>query len=279
MVVELLHQASLYHDDVLDDAPVRRSRASVNANWGNRIAILAGDALLARAFSLASALRRHELLRFSQTVADLCAGQIAETQSDHRREIVDYEAAARKKTAALFASSCWLGASTADAAPTIVLALERYGEELGVAYQLIDDLLDLYGDPSTTGKPTGADLSTGVFTLPVLLAMAHDPAVADLLSDSPDPDAIEEVLRRVSTTGADRRTGSLANERVRQAMAALDAVELNTEGRQLLTRIAEWVLGPAEELGLIPGSPKRLGDRLADGRASQATPSRQRVES
>jgi heptaprenyl diphosphate synthase len=281
VVLELLHQASLCHDDVLDAAPVRRGHASVNARWGNRVAILAGDALLAQAFSLASVLRRDELLCFSQTVADLCAGQIGEmqTQFDHRREIVDYEAAVRQKTAALFASSCWLGASTADAPGAVVRALERYGEELGVAYQLIDDLLDLYGDPSMTGKPNGADLSTGVFTLPVLLAMADDPAAADLLRDGRDPDTIEEVRRRVSATGAHRRTGALADEHVRRALAALGTVELQTEGRKLLTTIAELVLGPAEELGLITGGPRPLGDWLGDGRAAQAMPSRQPVES
>jgi heptaprenyl diphosphate synthase len=281
VVLELLHQASLCHDDVLDAAPVRRGRASVNARWGNRVAILAGDALLAQAFSLASVLRRDELLRFSQTVVDLCAGQVSEmqTQFDRRREIVDYEAAVRKKTAALFASSCWLGASAADAPGAVVRALELYGEELGVAYQLIDDLLDLYGDPSMTGKPTGADLSTGVFTLPVLLAMADDPAAADLLGDGRDPDAIEEVRRRVSATGAHRRTASRADEHVRRALEALDVVELQDEGRKLLTTIAELVLGPAEELGLITGGPRPLGDRLGDRHAAGAVPLGQGVES
>jgi geranylgeranyl pyrophosphate synthase len=274
VVLELLHQASLCHDDVLDAAPVRRGRASVNAGWGNRVAILAGDALLAQAFSLASTLRRDELLRFSQTVADLCAGQIAETQTqfDRGREIVDYEVAVRKKTAALFASSCWLGASVAGAPVAAVRALERYGEELGVAYQLIDDLLDLYGDPSMTGKPLGADLSAGVFTLPVLLAMAQDPAAAELLEDGRGADAIEEVRRRVSVTGAHRRTASLADEHVRRALAALDAVEVEPEGRKLLSTIAELVVAPAEELGLITGDPRPLGERPAGRHAGQAMP-------
>jgi hypothetical protein len=159
-----------------------------------------------------------------------------------------------------------------------VRALERYGEELGVAYQLIDDLLDLYGDPSMTGKPTGADLSAGVFTLPVLLAIAEDPAAAELLEGARDADAIAEVRRRVSATGAHRRTASLAGEHVRRALAALDAVEPGDEGRKLLSTIAELVLAPVEDLGLIAGDPRPLGERPADRRAAQAMPFGQSVD-
>jgi geranylgeranyl pyrophosphate synthase len=279
VVVELLHQASLYHDDVLDGAPVRRGRASVNATWGNRVAILAGDALLARAFSLASVLRRDELLRFSETVAELCAGQIAETQTqfDHRRGVPDYDAAVRKKTGALFASSCWLGASAADASPAVARALERFGEELGVAHQLIDDLLDLYGDPARTGKPSGADLSAGVLTLPVLLAITDDPAAAELLADGGGRDATAEVRERVSATGAHRRTASLAGEHLQRAVTPLATAGLRTEGRELLTTIAERVLEPVAELGLIGTGAGALADALPDNGAAHPMPSGQRV--
>jgi geranylgeranyl pyrophosphate synthase len=279
VLVELLHQASLYHDDVLDAAPVRRGRASVNASWGNRVAILAGDALLARAFSLASGLRRDELLRFSQTVVDLCAGQIAEsqTQFDHRREIASYEVAVQKKTAALFAGSCWLGASAAGAAPSAAQALERYGEELGVAYQLVDDLLDLYGDPAVTGKPVGSDLAAGVFTLPVLLTLADDPSLAELLVRGTETGGIEMVRDRVTRAGAHRRTAYRARECLRRAMAAIEPPELDAEGRQLLLAIAAGVLEPVEQLGLIAGSPGPLDDRLPHGRAAQVMPLGQSV--
>jgi geranylgeranyl pyrophosphate synthase len=275
-----LHQASLHHDDVLDAAPVRRGRASVNASWGNRVAILAGDALLAQAFSLASELRPDELLRFSQTVADLCAGQIAETQAqfDHQRPIADYEAAVRKKTAALFASSCWLGASAAGSTPAIVRALERYGEELGVAYQLIDDLLDLYGDPSLTGKPAGADLSAGVFTLPVLLTLADDSSLASLLVDGSEEEAIDLVRQRVTDAGAHRRTVCMARDCMSRAITAIQAPELDAEGRQLLIAIAAGVLQPLENQGLLMAW-QQGGDPLPDGHNEPAIFSRQHLGS
>jgi len=280
VVLELLHQASLHHDDVLDAAPVRRGHPSVNASWGNRVAILTGDTLLAHAFSLASMLRPEELRRFSQTVADLCSGQVAETQtlSDHRRPIVDYEAAIRKKTAALFASACWLGASTAGAPPALTRALEHCGAELGVAFQLIDDLLDLYGDPAMTGKPCGSDLACGVFTLPVLLALAEDPSLADLLQGPLDENGVDVIRERVTNAHAHRRTARLASASLSRAMIAIQVPELHPEGRQLLVAIAAGIHEPLEGLAFVTASPKRLGARLADGRASQAMPPCQAVE-
>jgi heptaprenyl diphosphate synthase len=246
VAVELLHLASLHHDDVLDCASVRRGRASANAVWGNSVAVLTGDALLAQAFSLAAELRRDDLRRFSRAVTELCAGQVAESQAqyDRQRGVADYEASIRGKTAALFAASCWLGASAAGARRRLIHALERYGWELGIAFQLIDDVLDLHGDPDVTGKARGGDLRAGVFTLPVLLALAEDPALGDLLAEGIDEDRIAEVRRRVTAAGGDRHTVARAAGHVGKALASVSRLPLSTIGRGLLRSIAEAVLEP-----------------------------------
>lgn len=250
--VELLHLASLYHDDVLDTAALRRGRPSANALWGNHAAVLAGDALLAHAYRVAADLGAPELRRLAHTLAALCSGQLAESaaQFDHARAVDDYEASVRGKTAALLATSCWLGASTAGAAANAADALACFGMELGVAFQIVDDVLDLYGHSMQIGKPAGSDLREGVFTLPVLLALRHDPSLVELLKEGIDDDAIAEVGRRVRAAGADRSAIAFALDRLQLAFAQLGDPLFLAEGVQLLLAIGELVLEPLERLGL-----------------------------
>lgn len=268
--VELLHLATLYHDDVLDSASVRRGRPSANAVWGNRAAVLAGDVLLSLAFRLAADLGSNELGRFSRTVTELCSGEIAEAemQFDQRRGIADYEASIRGKTAALLATASWLGASATDAPERAMLALERYGGELGAAFQVIDDVLDLCADDGLTGKTPGSDLRAGVFTLPVLLSLPRDPTLANLLVEGIDEPGIDEVRRRVHRAGGDELALEAAFERVESALACLSAEPLDPDGLQLLVSVAESTLEPVERLGL--GS---NGRRVVDG---DRTPARGR---
>lgn len=246
VMVELLHLASLHHDDVLDGAPTRRGGPSANAVWGNRVAVLAGDVLLSHAFALAAGLRRRELRRFCRTVAQMCAGQVAEArrQFDTGRGVADYEASVKGKTAALLATSCWLGASAAGAPEPVMRALERFGAELGVAFQLVDDLLDLCADDESTGKEPGSDLRGGVFTFPVLVSLSRDPTLSDLLVQGIDQRHIDEVRRRVRATGGDRLTAGIARQRLKGALACLSTETLDPRGRQLLVAIAEAVLEP-----------------------------------
>lgn len=252
--VELLHLATLYHDDVIDSASARRGRPSVNAVWGNKAAILAGDVLLALAFRLAAGLGPAGLGRFSRTVTDLCSGEMAEAemQFDPQRRVADYEASVRDKTAALFASSCRLGASAAGAPEPMIQALDRYGSELGVAFQVVDDVMDLCADGGLTGKGSGSDLRGGVFTLPVLLSLTPDPGLRELLTEGIDEDGIEEVRRRVRRVGGDRLALEAAVGRVESAVACLSGESFDPYGRRLLVSIAESVFEPVERLGLQP---------------------------
>lgn len=252
VAVELLHLASLYHDDVLDSAPTRRGRPSVNALWGNHAAVLGGDVLLSHAYRVAAGLGAEELRRLAQTLTALCSGQIAEsaTQFDPARAIAEYDASIRGKTAALLATSCWLGASTAGAPSLTAEALARFGTDVGIAFQVVDDVLDLYGESHAIGKPAGSDLREGVFTLPVLMTLREDPALGRLLVEGIDEEGVGEVARRVHATGADRRAVAVALGHLDAARAQIARHPLTPEGTQLLTSIAELVLEPLDRLGL-----------------------------
>lgn len=256
--VELLHLASLHHDDVLDSAPLRRGRPSVTALWGNHAAVLAGDVLLAHAYCVAADLGAPQLRRFAHTLTALCSGQIAEStaQFDPARGVAHYDASIRGKTAALLATSCWLGASTAGAAVHAADALACFGTELGVAFQIVDDVLDLYGHSMQTGKPAGSDLRAGVFTLPVLLALQHDPALVELLVEGIDEQGVAEVGRRVRAVGADRRAIGFALDHLQLAFTHLSDPWFLAEGVKLLLTIGELVLEPLERLG-YGGAPRQ----------------------
>jgi heptaprenyl diphosphate synthase len=250
--VELLHLASLYHDDVLDAAAMRRGRPSANTLWGNHAAVLGGDVLLAHAYRVAAELGACELRRLAHTLAALCSGQIAEcaTQFDVRRELAQYDESIRGKTAALLATSCWLGAWTTGAAPATAEALACFGMELGVTFQIVDDVLDLYGHGLEIGKPAGSDLRAGVFTLPVLMTLPHDPGLVELLVEGIDEHGVAEVAERVRAVGADRRAIGLALDHLQIAFTHLGDPSLLPEGVAMLLAIGELVLGPLERLGL-----------------------------
>ena len=257
--IELLHLASLYHDDVLDAAMVRRGQPSANALWGNHAAVLGGDVLLAHAYRLAAGLGDAELGRFADTVAALCSGQIAESsaQFDAARDLAHYHASIHGKTAALLATSCWIGASTAGAAMPTAEALACFGSELGVAFQIVDDVLDLYGYGLQAGKPAGSDLRAGVFTLPVLIALQRDPGLGELLVEGIDAEGIAAVAERVRAVGADALAIEHAIDRLQVAFAQLCDPSLLPDGVRLLLRIGELVFEPLRRLGYA-GCPRTL---------------------
>ncbi len=252
VAVELVHLASLYHDDVLDRATTRRGRPSVNARWGNHTAVLGGDVLLSHAYRVAADLGSAELRRLCQTLTELCSGQIAETEAqfDPARGIREYDASIRGKTAALLSTSCWLGATIAGGSADRVEALAQFGMEIGVAFQIVDDVLDLYGHSHAIGKPAGSDLREGVFTLPVLMTLLEDPALQELLVEGIDERGVDEVARRVRAAGADRRAVARAFGHLRAGLDALSGSRLAAEGTQVLVSLAPLGQEPLERLGL-----------------------------
>jgi heptaprenyl diphosphate synthase len=244
--VELLHLATLYHDDVLDSALIRRGQPSANALWGNARAVLGGDVLLSLAYTVAAHLGTDELLRICRTLTEVCAGQIAETytQFDTGRTVRQYFASIEGKTAALLASSCWLGARAAGATRETVTAAERFGFEVGVAFQIIDDVLDLCADEEVLGKPAGNDLREGVFTLPVLLALADDRSLLSVLRPEIDDVGIQHVRCRVRALNTDVEAIDTALEHLTRAVALLDSQPLSERNTGFLRSVAEAVLEP-----------------------------------
>lgn len=199
LVVELTHVASLYHDDVMDDAQLRRGSPSANLKWGNAVAIMVGDFLFARASDIVSELGTDYVRLQARTFARLVQGQIAETVGPSAEDdpLEHYLQVVADKTGSLIATSALFGAMNAGASVEVQQLLARFGEEIGVVFQLSDDIIDITSDE--TGKTPGTDLREGVPTLPTLLVkQSTDPADARLIelmnSDLRDDAALAEVL-------------------------------------------------------------------------------------
>lgn len=239
--VELLHLASLYHDDVIDETKMRRGAPSVHSKWGNEIAILAGDFLFASGSLLGARAGAEAPAILARALADVCEGQIAETErvGDPSRSASQYVETIRRKTAALFRAACELGALTSGADDTVRERVVDYGENLGLAFQVVDDLLDFVGDPRVTGKTPGTDLREGVFTLPVLIANQRDPAIAAELE--PGKRELGRVLPMLESTGALDAAFDQARFYVDQASDSLSQLP-DSEWRSVLETISEGVL-------------------------------------
>ena len=196
VVVELTHLASLYHDDVMDEALLRRGVQSANARYGNTVAILTGDLLFSRASQVVADLGTDAVRIQAQTFERLCAGQIAETVGPAAGvdPVEHYLGVLADKTGSLIATAGLFGARFGGADEAAVDILRRYGERLGVAFQLADDLLDLSSEASESGKTPGTDLRAGVPTLPVLLARRSSDALDARLLELLDTDLADDAL-------------------------------------------------------------------------------------
>lgn len=202
--VELVHIGSLYHDDVMDEAELRRQAPSVNARWGNLRAIIAGDFLLARASSIAADLGVEVAGLLADTIAELCRGQIAELQSmyDTQRTPEQYFPSIEGKTASLYASACRIGGIVTGQSHERIDALTRFGMRYGLAFQMVDDVLDVVATDEQLGKPAGNDMIEGVYSLPVIYALAG-PAGSELralLNGGLDPEDRTEALDLVRSS-------------------------------------------------------------------------------
>src|SRR5262245_26687911 len=170
---ELVHVGSLHHDDVIDEASVRHGVASVNARWGNMRAILSGDFLLARASELAASLGTEVASLLAATIGRLCEGEVRELRFAYQvdRSVADYAAAIEGKTAALYSTACRIGGLVGGLPRDRVDALTDFGRDYGMAFQVVDDVLDVVATDEELGKPAGHDMAEGVYNLPVLRAL------------------------------------------------------------------------------------------------------------
>ncbi|HET9442465.1 MAG TPA: polyprenyl synthetase family protein, partial [Acidimicrobiales bacterium] len=201
--VELVHIGSLYHDDVMDEAESRRGVESVNARWGNLVAILAGDFLLAKASEIAASLGTEVAGLLAATIGRLCEGQVGElrTAFDPGRTESAYFTSIAGKTAALTAAACRIGGIVARLPRAQIDALTAFGEAFGMAFQIRDDCLDITGTDEQLGKPAGQDLVEGTYSLPVLRALAMPEAGVELRPllgrplDGPERDKARDIIR------------------------------------------------------------------------------------
>jgi heptaprenyl diphosphate synthase len=233
IVVELTHLASLYHDDVMDSAPLRRGAPSVHSVWGNTVAILVGDLLFARASARVARLGPEAVLIQSQTFERLCLGQLHETTGPGPDDdaVAHYITVLADKTASLLATSGRFGARFGGAGEAAEQILAAYGEKVGVAFQLADDVIDLASTGDETGKTPGTDLREGIPTMPGLLLrqrVAHGTASPDdvallaaLDGDLSSDDALAAVVERLRTHEVLEETRALAARYAREAAAEL----------------------------------------------------------
>jgi heptaprenyl diphosphate synthase len=225
VAIELVHLATLYHDDVIDEADSRRGSPSVNARWDNTVAILTGDYLFARASEIATDLGTDVCRLLARTIAVLCDGQIREVGAAGRidQNEASYLETIRRKTGALIATSCRLGGMLSDAAPERIDILETYGEALGMAFQLSDDIMDLTASELELGKEPGVDMREGVYTLPVLHSLAEGrraPELARLLtSGPPDGERLDRAIEIIRSDGSLDHARAAVTEEARRAVA------------------------------------------------------------
>ncbi len=251
VAVELVHLASLHHDDVMDEASSRRGVESVNARWGNLIAVVTGDYLLARAAGIAARLGKEVAELLADTLADMCQGQLLEVKSgyDLSRTLESYLLAISGKTASLMATSCRIGALVSDASPATSNLLGELGHCVGMIFQLRDDIFDLFASQEELGKVPGQDLIEGVYTLPVILALTDSPLREELASTLNDPAKVVEtnvVRELLLSTSALSDSVTHINHYQNRANELAD--QLGTSSSRSIASLADDLVRSVDEL-------------------------------
>ena len=245
-LVEFIHTATLLHDDVVDASLLRRGQDTANSVWGNEAAVLVGDFLYSRSFEMmveVGEMRVMEVL--SSATNTIAAGEVLQLLNVGEADISvqTYMDVITAKTAKLFEAATRLGAIISDAEPEVQQQMAAYGSHLGIAFQLIDDVLDYTAAADEMGKNTGDDLAEGKPTLPLIFAMQDGPEatrekIRNALGAELDQPALTEILQAVRDSGAIRRTREMAEQQVALARAALDCLE-PSEFRQALDFVAQ----------------------------------------
>ncbi|MEW9111337.1 MAG: heptaprenyl diphosphate synthase component II [Cytobacillus gottheilii] len=234
--LELIHMASLVHDDVIDDAELRRGQLTIKAKWDNRIAMYTGDYIFARALELISNIDKpyaHQIL--SNTLVELCIGEIEQIKDKYNfdQNLRSYLRRIKRKTAILIAVSCQLGAIAADVEEELHKKLYKIGYYIGMSYQIIDDVLDFIGTEQELGKPAGGDLLQGNITLPALFAsenkQIHDKMVN--VSEHTTREQIQEIITLIKNSGAIERSLKVSDQYLQKALVLIDELPTNRSKR------------------------------------------------
>jgi octaprenyl-diphosphate synthase len=255
VIIEMVHLATLVHDDVMDEAEIRRGRLTLAANWGNEIAVLFGDCLFAQALKLAASFPTPEICRaVAMATNTVCSGEILQTQ--HRR---DFELTREKyfkilemKTAELFALSCELGSCLSGTSAEQRAALRQFGLAFGTAYQVHDDCIDLFGSEASEGKSLGTDLAKGKLTLPILLvwerADAKDRSRLQELVQRWETGSIEQISDLLLKYGALNASIKIVHQYLEQSRRILRTLPAST-GRTSLLGLTEFLAHQTDALG------------------------------
>lgn len=244
--LELIHSASLVHDDVIDDAATRRGKPTVKSKWDNKIAMYTGDYIYAKALMLATTLENSEIHRIlAKSMVQMSIGEMEQIRDFFNTEqsVRNYLLRIRRKTALLIAISCQLGAMAAGAPADVHQLLYRYGYNVGMAFQIRDDLLDLCGTEKMIGKPPGSDMRQGNITLPVLFALQEEKLRQPLLREIQHIRAgrsTEQAIEMIISSSGIQRAEELANRFIDKAMQALELLP-ECKSRSQLKEIALFV--------------------------------------
>lgn len=246
-VVEMIHTATLVHDDILDEAIVRRHAATINAEWGNEPAVLLGDYLFTHAFHLAASLESTLACRWIGRATNLvCEGEM---QQVHHRGNLDldedaYFSIIQGKTAELTAVSCRLGAHYAGAPGAVIQSMENYGRDLGIAFQIADDVLDLWGEERNTGKSLGTDLKKQKLTLPLIRFLATAPAstasAVRRILDEPEPDR-RRLRDYLDSSDALEYSWDRAKQHAERSLSALEGLS-ESNAKTVLRSLTHYVV-------------------------------------
>ncbi|WP_027963375.1 polyprenyl synthetase family protein [Halalkalibacillus halophilus] len=248
VTLEMIHMASLVHDDVIDNADTRRGQATVNYKWDNSTAMYTGDYLFARTIELLNGpneVALHQVL--SNTIYQVCIGEISQIRDkyDLNQRKIEYFKRIRRKTALLISTSTQLGAIAAETSDQTVKHLKRYGYYIGMSYQIIDDILDFTSDEKTLGKPVGSDLRSGNLTLPTILALEEDETIKDKVSsffENPDETEVNltQLIEDIKHSKAIEASFQCSQSYLRKALKELEYLP-DIRAKRSLQKIAAYL--------------------------------------
>ncbi|KIL48063.1 heptaprenyl diphosphate synthase component II [Jeotgalibacillus campisalis] len=229
VTLELIHMASLVHDDVIDDAELRRGRTTIKAQWDNQVAMYTGDYMFARALDYMTIIEEpiaHRIL--SNAIVELCIGEIAQIEDKYRfnQNLRDYLRRIKRKTALLIAVSCQLGAVAGKVPEEVHTRLYRFGYYVGMAYQITDDILDFTSSEEELGKPAGGDLLQGNITLPVLYALKNEELAPKIkkVHEYTQKEEMSLLINEILATDAIQKSAQLSQLYLKKALKELDAL-------------------------------------------------------
>ncbi|WP_156289235.1 heptaprenyl diphosphate synthase component II [Oceanobacillus salinisoli] len=246
--LELIHMATLVHDDVIDEAELRRGKPTIKKRYGNRVAMYTGDYILARALEEISTLRNSNVHRIlSKTIVEVCIGEIEQMKDKFNwdQNLRNYLRRIKRKTALLIATSCQLGAVVGGLSEKEAKKMYQYGYYIGMSYQIIDDILDFTSSSKELGKPAGNDLLQGNITLPVLYAMENRSFFLLLEKTFKNPETIKkeemnEIIKALHHTGAIEKSYQLSNHYLQKALSTLESLP-NKRAKKTLEDIAKFI--------------------------------------